>query len=31
MSGVKEERVPLLEVKDSVKDFPGVRGCRLHF
>ena len=25
MSRVKEERVPLLEVKDSVKDFPGVR------
>ncbi|GAJ19097.1 unnamed protein product, partial [marine sediment metagenome] len=25
MSRVKEESVPLLEVKDSVKDFPGVR------
>lgn len=25
MSRVKEERIPLLEVKESVKDFPGVR------
>ena len=25
MSRLKEERVPLVEVKDSVKDFPGVR------
>lgn len=25
MSRVKDERIPLLEVKDSVKDFPGVR------
>ena len=25
MSTVKEKRIPLLEVKDSIKDFPGVR------
>ena len=25
MSRVKDERIPLLEVKDSAKDFPGVR------